>query len=127
MLTEFGKALRIIRIGAQELLKDMADRLNVSSAYLSAVETGKRRIPADWVEKIIAAYSLSAEKAGDLRRAADDSACDVRIPLEGVSTTKREAVLTFARTLDGLSDEDLARIMSTMKGKANGRRDERRA
>lgn len=127
MLTEFGKALRIIRIGAQELLKDMADKLKVSSAYLSAVETGKRRIPSDWVDKITEAYSLSTEKAGDLRKAADESACDIRIPLEGISTAKREAVLTFARTLDGLSDEDLTKIMSTMKGKANGRRDERRA
>ncbi|KAB4818066.1 helix-turn-helix transcriptional regulator [Bacteroides thetaiotaomicron] len=127
MLTEFGKALRIIRIGAQELLKDMADKLKVSSAYLSAVETGKRRIPSDWVDKIVEAYDLSTEKADELRQAADNSACDVRIPLNGMSDVKKEAVLTFARTLDGLSDEDLMRIMSTMKGKANGRRDERRA
>lgn len=127
MLTEFGKALRIIRIGTQELLKNMADKLNVSSAYLSAVETGKRRIPSEWVDKIVEVYSLNAEDANALRQAADNSACDVRIPLEGISVTKRDAVLTFARTLDGLSDDELTHIMSMMKAKASGRRDERRA
>ena len=47
MLTEFGKALRKIRIDRQQLLKDMANKLGVSSAYLSAVENGKRRMPQD--------------------------------------------------------------------------------
>ena len=44
MLTEFGKILRKLRIDRQELLRDMAKNLEVSSAYLSAVETGKRKI-----------------------------------------------------------------------------------
>ncbi len=127
MLTEFGKALRIIRIEAQEILKDMASSLGVSSAYLSAVETGKRRIPSDWVEKIIKAYSLSAEKADELRKAAEKSICEVKIPLYGASAEKREAVLTFAKALDGLSSEELAKIMSAMKGKKSERGEERRA
>ena len=47
MLTEFGKCLRKIRIDKAELLKDMAEKLQVTSAYLSAVEHGKREIPDD--------------------------------------------------------------------------------
>ena len=42
-VTKLGIALRKIRLDRQELLKDMADRLKVSSAFLSAVETGKKR------------------------------------------------------------------------------------
>lgn len=38
MLTKFGKELRKIRIENDEILKDMADKLNVTAAYLSAVE-----------------------------------------------------------------------------------------
>ena len=37
MLTKFGKELRKIRIEHDEILKDMADKLNVTAAYLSAV------------------------------------------------------------------------------------------
>jgi transcriptional regulator with XRE-family HTH domain len=46
MLTEFGQYLRKIRIDCGDLLKDMADKLGVTSSYLSAVETGKRNVPA---------------------------------------------------------------------------------
>lgn len=41
MLTEFGKVLRSIRISRHELLKDMADKLKITSAQLSSIETGK--------------------------------------------------------------------------------------
>ena len=66
MLTEYGKILRKLRIDKQELLKDMADCLDVSSAYLSAVETGKRRIPANWTERIIRLYRLDAHAAKNI-------------------------------------------------------------
>lgn len=126
MLTEFGKALRKIRIDNQQLLKDMAESLGVSSAYLSAVETGKRRIPQDWVNKIASTYSLNQEDSADLQRAADNSVLDVTISLVDASEQKRDAVLSFARALDGLSDEDLKRIMSSMKEKEGKRRDKKR-
>ena len=38
MLTNFGKALRKLRIDNNELLKDMALKLEVTVSYLSAVE-----------------------------------------------------------------------------------------
>lgn len=127
MLTEFGKALRKIRIDHQELLKEMADALGVSSAYLSAVETGKRRIPDDWVGKIAALYTLDDMARLELSDAADKSAQEVKISLLDASDAKRDAVLTFAKALDGLSDEELTKIMSSMKKRNKGRGDVRRA
>ena len=127
MLTEFGKALRKIRIDRQQLLRDMDDKLGVSSAYLSAVETGKRRIPQDWVSKIASIYSLSCEEQADLQSAADNSVFDVTISLVNASEQKRNAVLSFARALDGLNDEDLKRIMASMKGKEEKRGNRQRA
>ena len=127
MLTEFGKALRKIRIDRQQLLRDMADKLGVSSAYLSAVETGKRRIPQDWVSKIASIYSLSCEEQADLQSAADNSVFDVTISLVNASEQKRNAVLSFARALDGLNDEDLKRIRASMKGKEEKRGNRQRA
>lgn len=127
MLTEFGKALRKIRIDRQQLLRDMADKLGVSSAYLSAVETGKRRIPQDWVSKIASIYSLSCEEQADLQSAADNSVFDVTISLVNASEQKRNAVLSFARALDGLNDEDLKRIMASRKEKEEKRGNRQRA
>lgn len=115
MLTEFGKTLRKIRIDHQELLKEMADKLEVSSAYLSAIETGKRRIPADWVNRIAELYHLDSVAKRQLVQAEDQSACEVTISLQDVSSARRGAVLTFAKALDGLSDEELTNIMTVMK------------
>ena len=115
MLTEFGKALRKLRINHQEILKDMADTLNVSAAYLSAVETGKRRIPADWVSRISKSYSLSPDEQSELQYVADISAPDITISLNDATPARRDAVLSFAKALDGMSDEELTKIMSAMK------------
>lgn len=117
MLTNFGKALRKIRIDHDELLRDMAVALGVSSAYLSAVETGKRRIPDDWINKISLHYHLTPDEHAELLQAAEESAQEVRISLQDASDVKRGAVLTFARTLDRLSDEELKKIMQTMREK----------
>ena len=45
MLTKFGKKLRALRLENDQRLKDMADKLEVTAAYLSAVENGKRSVP----------------------------------------------------------------------------------
>ena len=42
MITKLGDYLRKLRIRNQQILKNMADELGVSSAFLSAVENGKK-------------------------------------------------------------------------------------
>ena len=47
-LSDFAIFCRKLRIDNNQILKEMADLLDVSSSYLSAVENGKRNIPNDW-------------------------------------------------------------------------------
>ncbi|MCI9240753.1 helix-turn-helix transcriptional regulator [Oscillibacter sp.] len=117
MLTEFGKILRKLRIDRQELLRDMAKNLEVSSAYLSAVETGKRKIPIDWCSKISTLYKLDPDTIRELEWAYENSAQEIRIPLVGVPVQKKEAVISFAKALDGLNDKELKRIMEIVNGR----------
>ena len=56
MLTEVGRFLRKLRIDHGEILKDMADKLDVTVSYLSAVENGKRHMPSEWNERICDDY-----------------------------------------------------------------------
>lgn len=120
MITEFGKILRKLRIDNQELLRDMAKKLGVSSAYLSAVETGKRKIPSDWSKKIAALYRMNDEVAQELECAYERSAREVRIPLCGVSGRQREAAISFAKALDGLDDKKLKKIMEVVNERTEG-------
>lgn len=115
MLTELGKLLRKIRIDRQELLRDMAETLGVSSAYLSAVENGKRNAPQTWVEKITQAYGLDTNEAAQLRNAFEGSRDEVRISLQSVSSQQRNAAISFAKALEGLSDEQLEKIMKVVQ------------
>lgn len=115
MLTELGKILRKIRIDRQELLRDMASILGVSVAYLSAVENGKRNAPATWVEKIVQEYHLNPDEAKQLRTAFDESQDELRISLQRVSSQQRNTAISFAKALEGLSDEQLEKIMKVVQ------------
>lgn len=110
MLTEFGKFCRKLRIDRGELLKDMAGKLNVTSAYLSAVEVGKRNIPESWMDEITSLYTLNESEKSNLMTAADQSARQVKIELDGQSPMHRQVAMVFARKLNEL-DEDSLRVM----------------
>jgi len=66
-LTDFGKAVRKARLDADETLATMAKSLSVSPAFLSAMETGRKKIPDEWVEKITTFFKhhgVNVEKLG---------------------------------------------------------------
>lgn len=117
MLTAFGRFLRKLRIDHDELLKDMATKLSVSSAYLSAVETGKRKIPTSWVKIISELYRLGKDEQANLQDAYELSAQEVRINLANTSDYQREVAISFAKKLDGLDDKTLKNIMDAMRKK----------
>lgn len=95
MLTRFGKQLRKLRVEEEERLKDMADRLGVTTAYLSAVENGKRAVPDAWIYEIIDQYNLSDNEAKELQDAAYENKTDLTIDLN--DTVNVEVALSFAR------------------------------
>ncbi|WP_335333622.1 helix-turn-helix domain-containing protein [Candidatus Sodalis pierantonius] len=45
MVSNLGKYLRKLRIDHDMTLRDMADCLGISAAYVSAIELGKRAAP----------------------------------------------------------------------------------
>ena len=106
MITTFGKFCRILRIKHNQLLKNMADALEVSSAFLSAVENGKKEIPSSWYEKIKSIYSLDENEANQLSTAIDVSKKEYRINLENIATEDRALALSFARKLEAISQMD---------------------
>jgi transcriptional regulator with XRE-family HTH domain len=70
-MTPFGEKLRALRQERDITLKDMASALNVSSAYLSALEHGKRGRPS-WhlLQGVIAYLNIIWDEAEDLLQTA---------------------------------------------------------
>jgi transcriptional regulator with XRE-family HTH domain len=115
MLTVFGIALRKLRIDHRETLKSMADKLHMSSSYLSAIEVGKRNIPDDLIGKISRVYMLDQNTVNELENASFDSQNEVTLALENALPNKREAALLFARTFDVLDEPTAERLREILE------------
>ena len=115
MLTAFGKLVRKLRIDNGKLLFDMAQYLGVSPAYVSAVETGKRSVPNEWVEKLSPWFGLTVEQSNTLRDAALQSRKEVRINVENSSNEGRDLAVCFAKQFDSLTPEDREKLMNILR------------
>ena len=73
-MTPFGQKIRQIRRAKNINLKEMAEGAGVSSAYLSALEHGKRGTQT-WamVQRIIAYFNIIWDEAEELQRLAEIS------------------------------------------------------
>lgn len=103
-LTPFGKAMRKLRIDHDLLLKQVADGIGVTPAFLSAVESGRKPVPGSLVDRTANWMRLGAEEAQQLRAAADESAVAVQIPLAVASAFDRSLATQLARNFDKLDE-----------------------
>jgi len=116
MLTKFGKALRNIRFDQDELLKDMAYKLNVTPSFLSSIEVGKKNVPDSMIEKIAQIYRLSLHQEQELIDLAKESTCKVQISLQNKNNKDRELATSFARKFEELNDLEKEKILNVLKG-----------
>ena len=119
MLTRFGKELRKLRIENDEILKDMAAKLHVTAAYLSAVENGNRKVPDSWVDIISREYRLNDDETASLQNMAYEDRNSVKISFDNTNEMESNLALSFARKFRTLNDEDvfkIQRILDSNKG-----------
>lgn len=117
MITEFGKALRKLRIEEDERLLDMSKRIQKSSAFISAVERGDKSPPMDFEELVISAYKLTEGAANALRKAADASR--KAFTIEPKSSLERDTAGLMARRMNSrmntLSPDELEKILAILR------------
>lgn len=117
MLSTYGKILRKIRIDKAELLGNMAQKLNISPAYLSAIENNDRPVPVDLTDKIIELYNLPISVQEELRTAEQDSIKTLKLKLpKETNNIKRQTALLFARTFNNIDKESLEKIRLILSG-----------
>lgn len=108
-MTPLGAKLRALREERGVTLKDMAKALNVSSAYLSALEHGRRGKPT-WflLQRIIAYFNVIWDEAEELQRLAELSDPKVTIDTGGLVPEATELTNRLQKDISRLSPEDLA-------------------
>lgn len=117
MITKFGQYLRELRLQRNVILKQMADSLGVSSAFLSAVEHGKKKIPQTWSQKIASLYHLSLKEESEMNEAILASRKTILINLEKSSEMNRKAAICFARSFNTLNDQESQAIIHILQEK----------
>lgn len=116
-ITKFGEFTRDLRLGCEQNLKEMAENLEVTSAFLSAVENGKKNVPKDWFKKITNIYHLAKEKQDELSEAISDAKTKVVINLTKSKQTDRDLALVFARSFEELTDDEKKKMMGILTKK----------
>ena len=108
MLTPFGITIRKLRLDKGMRLLDLARRISRSPAFVSAIETGRKPIPDSYVLMISRAMELSAPEIRELRGAADRTRKEV--PVQELPEDQRELVAAFARKIDELPSDMMAKL-----------------
>lgn len=114
-MTPLGAKLRELRDARGVTLKQMATALNVSSAYLSALEHGKRGKPT-WLllQRIIHYFNVIWDEAEELQRLAELSDPKVTIDTGGLPPEATELANRLARDISRLSPEDLSALRAEL-------------
>ncbi len=115
--TSFGEFVRILRIKHHEVMGDMAKMLEVKIPFLSAVENGRKNVPADWIDKIANHYGLTIKEKDELQKAVDESRIQYKIAIKDSGINQRRAAMQFARSFDELDDDTAIKILKLLKDK----------
>ena len=114
-MTPFGARLRELRAARGVTLKAMAAALQVSPAYLSALEHGHRGTPT-WtlVQRVITFFNIIWDEADELERLAQVSNPRVVVDTSGLSPRATEFANRLARQIGALDETDLGKLLTLL-------------
>ncbi|WP_420345896.1 helix-turn-helix domain-containing protein [Pelagibius sp.] len=112
VMTPFGEKLRAIRAERKLALKDMAAGLQVSPAYLSAMEHGRRGKPSRrFVHRVCQFLGIIWDDAEELQRLADLSHPRVVVDTAGLSPRATLLANLLAQRIETMDDAALDRLL----------------
>jgi transcriptional regulator with XRE-family HTH domain len=115
-MTPFGTRLRQLRAERGIRLKDMAEALGVSGAYLSALEHGRRGRPTHaMVVAICAQLNIIWDDADEVMRLAKLSHPRVTVDTAGLSAEATELANLLAERIRKLPPERVERLIDLIK------------
>ncbi len=114
-MTEYGKFIRTIRKERNENLMTMASKLNVSVAFLSALEVGKKQIPLNYAKKIQEIYNLNEYDYKELQEAIMMTNRRVLISLDNLNNDQQNVSIAFARQINTASQKTLDELRKILE------------
>ena len=117
-MTPFGDRMRKLRAERGVTLKEMADAIGVSSAYLSALEHGKRGRPG-WhlIQRILAFFNIIWDEAEEVVRLARISHPRITIDTSGLNPKATELANRLADEIGKLDPAMLDELLGVLERK----------
>ncbi len=114
-MTPFGDRMRKLRAERGVTLKEMAEAIGVSSAYLSALEHGKRGRPG-WhlIQRILSYFNIIWDDAEEVVRLARISHPRIAIDTSGLDPKATELANRLADEIGRLDTATLDEMMSVL-------------
>jgi transcriptional regulator with XRE-family HTH domain len=117
-MTPFGAKVRALRQAKGIQLKQMAADLNVSAAYLSALEHGRRGKPSRGLVMQICYYlGMIWDDAEELKDLAEISHPRITIDTAGLSPARTELANRLARQIRTLPEESIAELLDMLQNR----------
>lgn len=114
--TKYGELMRILRVKAHEVMGDTAKLLGVKVPFVSAVESGKKNVPEEWLPILVEHYQLDESQQAELHEAVESSKTQMKINLMSATNTQRRLAVQFQRSFENL-DEDTAEAIMRLLNK----------
>ncbi|MCK3778298.1 helix-turn-helix domain-containing protein [Ensifer sesbaniae] len=115
-MTPFGEALRELRRRKGVSQKQMAAALNVSAAYLSALEHGKRGAPSfDFLQRVAGYFNVIWDEAEELFRVANVSAPKVVLDTSGLTPEHTAFANRLSEQIRALSPETIRALEDVLE------------
>lgn len=122
-MTPFGERLRHLRAARGMTQAAMAEALQVSAAYLSALEHGRRGKPtAGLIHQICDLFGLIWDDAEDLSRLARVSHPRVVVDTAGLDAARTELANRLSREIGRLPDETIRAMLDALNAATPRRR-----
>jgi transcriptional regulator with XRE-family HTH domain len=120
-MTPFGEKMRKLRADRAITLKQMSTAIGVSSAYLSALEHGKRGRPG-WhlIQRIIAYFNIIWDEAEEVMRLARISHPRITIDTSGLNPLATELANRLADDIGKLEPQALNELLAVLLAKRQG-------
>ncbi len=117
-LTEFGKAVRKARIDTGQTLLSMAEELETTASFLSAMETGRKKVGDQWVSKISTFFEAKGLTLPDLDKLAAIS--NEVVPIDGLPLQQQMLVAGFAKS--NFTADELKAVAQLLEKISNGKK-----
>lgn len=123
-MTPFGQKVRSLRAARGVTLKQMAADLQLSPAYLSSLEHGRRGRPSEaLVVQVCEYFNLIWDDFEDVKRLAELSHPRAIIDTSGLTPAHTELANELAARIGDLSSEDAEALLAQLRTPEVARRD----